>query len=204
MKYSIICPTLWNPEFFPSFLSTLNNYELIHEIIIISNDKLKQPDLAHLSKVKMLEQETNIGVNPAWNLGAKLSEMKDLIFMNDDIMFESLFFKYVESLKETDADLGMVGINVHSADLVKTNDRYYGMNCLFYMHKNNYVPIPESLKIFYGDDWLVANLKKKNKTIYAAPVKTNGILNMSSQNNLTILNAELPIFQKEMSEAGLL
>lgn len=203
MKYSVICPTLWKPDFFPSFLSTLNNSPLVDEIIIISNAPDQQPDLAHIQKVKVIKQSTNIGVNPAWNLGASLAKNDDLIFMNDDIMFESVFFNYIESIKNQDPNTGMIGINVHSNELLKVDNRPYGMNCLFYMNKKDYRVIPESLKIFFGDDWLVADLKDKQKTIYAVPVKTNGILNMSSQNNLQILNSEYPIFQREKALAGL-
>jgi len=64
---SVVIPTIWKSSVFNDLLLGLCKHSLIEEIIIISNDNptFKIED----EKIKIIQQEQNIGVNPAWNLG---------------------------------------------------------------------------------------------------------------------------------------
>lgn len=183
--YSVIIPTMWKVESFPKFLKTLSAQELISEVIIVNNDIAKTPsDINKYHKIKLLNQDHNIGVNPAWNLGVLHSNEDLLCILNDDIEFDISIFDFLKDKINTEC--GMIGIDIESKtslyDLQKVDSMIFAYACLFFIHKKNYITIPESLKVFYGDNWLFDCNKlmgKLNKKISGGSFK--GLISATSK-----------------------
>ena len=165
--YSVVIPTMWRVRSFPQFLETLVKEPLVSEIIIINNDVKNTPsDLITHPNIKLLNQSTNIGVNAAWNLGVSASSEDTLCMLNDDIEFDFKIFNYLKDKIST--DVGMIGIDIHTKtselSLETVEEFMFGYACLFFINKNNYTPIPDSILIYYGDNWLFNTNKLKQKT----------------------------------------
>ena len=114
----------------------------ISEILIIDNKK------------------DNIYVNPSWNLGVKTAKNEWLIIANDDVIIERLT-ELLTIIEKTTFDLIGVDIsNCHTdRDIAvqQVNELYWGYGCFMIMKKSNYKPIPEQLKIWYGDNIIFSN-----------------------------------------------
>lgn len=175
---SIIVPTIWAYQPTLQYLNQIVGYDCIGEILIIDNRKENRPqsDLFSHTKVRILEQEKNIFVNPAWNLGAKEAKYDNLCFLSDDVIADPrVYFEADRFLShETKDDHGliatMIGWELHNQPKVSTgiieispqkeftnNGESVGMHgafALFFCHRNQYIPIPEELKILSGDAYL--------------------------------------------------
>ena len=110
---SIIIPTMQKDlDILNKLLSELDSDNSVGEILIIDNSG---KDLkTGLKKVKVFVQNKNLFVNPAWNLGIKLSS-KDIPYfgiLNDDIIFPKNLFSSVENfLSNSDESVGLAGID---------------------------------------------------------------------------------------------
>jgi hypothetical protein len=182
---SVIMPTLWKPQHYKIMLPILNDHPLIGEIIIVDNDISKTDhEILKLEKVVHLPQETNIYVNPAWNLGVENARFDKICLLSDDVIFiPSCIEKVYEYLKPEN---GIIGFDADSTISQSTDNPYdfplldfgfssnitplekihftYGV-CMF-MHKESYTKIPESYKIFFGDVYLFQANKQNKKTNY--------------------------------------
>lgn len=182
-RFSVIIPTLWMPDFFISTLERLDNHQLVGEVLVISNKP--SPKLPKFSKVKILQQEHNVGVNPAWNLGVEFSKQDNILLLNDDLLFDFGILKKVRNILE-DSFVGVVGLDPRSLEstisLSEMPNRIDGFGCFMAMRKENYDSIPKGLRIYFGDDWLLRSSKQKGLINYViSGVKTNGVLSETSK-----------------------
>ena len=152
---------MWYSDKIYENLRRLNDCDEVGEIILIDNNSsLKPTDLPSYPKVKHLTQEENIYVNPAWNLGVRLSVYKYICICNDDIIFDTDVFQFIQP-HLNEGIYGMSTANYYSEGkdepygIRKIEKRPWGWGCLFFLHKDNYLPIDERLKIACGDDWLL-------------------------------------------------
>lgn len=164
---SVIVPTMWRYTPFLSFIADLVKIDVVGEVIVINNDITYTPNVSLLQhpKVKLVNCSRNIYVNPAWNLGVTLSQFDKLCFINDDISVDlKLFYKIDDFLTPDIGTIGIVEGNTAmgqppfvdgSIDFIQwTGQLMYGFGTLFFVHKNNWIPIPEGLKVYYGDNWV--------------------------------------------------
>ena len=79
--FSVIIPTMWRSMRLLGMLHRLYNSDDVDEIILIDNDKDSRFSFEN-KKIKILEQDENIFVNPAWNLGVK--EAKNERYMHPE------------------------------------------------------------------------------------------------------------------------
>jgi hypothetical protein len=196
-KLSIVIPTLWLVDFFKSTLEKLHGCELVDEIVIISNSK-NRLDLSHLSKVKILQMSSNIGVNPAWNIGVAHASNDDVLVINDDYIFDLEFLNKVIELKD---DYAMLAVNPdkQATEVVSITKRPDGFGCAFYINKKDYATIPEDLKIYFGDDWLFQNcLLNEGKVGLVPNIKDNGVLSISSKSFAHIVLIEFHNYMKHL------
>lgn len=177
---SVIVPTMWVHEPFLNFIGNITQLNCIGEIVIINNcvqDTPNHDSLKH-SKIKMHNMHRNIFVNPAWNLGASLSQYENLCFLSDDVMVDLKVF--LEADKFLSKEIGVLGFGYHpslmnfqrygiipdnldvfkvTGDIKILEERWNGITemdgngGLFFIHKDNYVPIPEDFLISGGDVW---------------------------------------------------
>jgi len=164
---SVIIPTLWKGEELPSLLEEVAAHDKIGEIIIVDNDRKFRPNIRILShkKIKFLRQKENIYVNPAWNLGVVEAKNQRLCFVSDDTQFDTRVFDAVYD--KITKNNGVIGVNskaikhfyvksplVYPKPVYDLTDAWDGFGTLMFVHKSNYLPIPEELKIYWGDTWL--------------------------------------------------
>jgi hypothetical protein len=172
-KYSVVIPTMWKPTGVVGLLEKISASDLVEEILIISN--AKGPELPQNNKFRLLQQDNNLGVNLSWNLGVSESKNNKICIVNDDVDFDIKVFDFLND--KITQDIGLIGVcleeDLTGMNLIEMKQRSHGFGCLFFIHKNNYVNIPKSLKIFFGDDWLFnLNLKNKNYCIKNIGFKT--------------------------------
>lgn len=143
-------------------LSRLNDCEWVGEIILIDNNPSLKPTQIPYSKVKYFTKGENIFVNPAWNWGVELSQYDNICISNDDVVFDTDIFEFIQPY----LGLGIFGMStsnyydrVNKPFVVKNiESRGWGWGCLLFLHKWNWIPIDERLKIACGDDWLFQKL----------------------------------------------
>jgi hypothetical protein len=180
-KVSAIIPTLWKAkEFTDHLVDVLIEDESVGEIIIIDN---APTDFSYDNeKVVMLRQEENLYVNPSWNLGIEESDYDKFIILNDDIIIPYNFVSQLESLLTPDK--GVIGIDERGVikipnfdsknitfldrkiELKPTTNRDWGFGIAMAGHRNSYYKIPENIRIWYGDDYLVQMNNEHYKTNY--------------------------------------
>lgn len=182
---SVIMPTMWKPDHYKKMLPLFNKHPLVGEIIVIDNNiKKTNKDILKLEKVIHVPQKKNIYVNPAWNLGARLAKYDKLCFYSDDCLVNiSSIDAVYDHITEQN---GLIG---YFLDSIMSDESYdvlefpflemeYGNNIepinqitftfavCFYAHKKSYYPIPENLKIFWGDKYLFDSTAANRKQNY--------------------------------------
>jgi hypothetical protein len=165
-KYSVIIPTLWYSRKIYRQIEIYDNSTFIDEILIIDNDPKQRRDI-HSSKIRFIPQKENIYVNPAWNLGVKEAKNDWVIIANDDINVCRLS-ELLVAAENTNYDL--IGADIERCKLDSDitfkehgseEERPWGWGCLLIVNKNSYIPIPETLKIWCGDDLRFNTTKNK-------------------------------------------
>lgn len=165
---------MWKYPPFLHFLNDLTKFELIDQIIIINNDRAATPAINILAhpKVNWVTFNENIFVNPAWNYGVSIAKNKKICILSDDIIFDLRAFYHVD-LVLTDTS-GVIGIDINlpvpmtgqieirSAGTV----RPHSFGCLMFVHKDTWIEIPNSLKVYYGDDWIFNTARIENRQNY--------------------------------------
>lgn len=171
-RYSVIIPTMWKaPELFEKALQSYASNVLVNEVIIVNNAVEKTPYWEVLKhwKVKMLDQAENIFVNPAWNLGVSYSSEDLLCIANDDVVVDSNVFSRLKS--EVTPETGVYGLNAGIKELNqpeitdgsiqlyewRPSDHIHCFGQFMVLHRNNWVDIPEGMKISMGDDFIFHN-----------------------------------------------
>ena len=180
-KVSAIIPTLWKAkEFTDHLVDVLVEDKSVGEIIIIDN---APTDFFYDNeKVVTLKQEENIYVNPSWNLGVEESDYDKFIIFNDDIIIPYNFVSQLEYLLTEEK--GIVGVDVRGViqvdsfssenitfldrkmSLKTIVNRNWGFGIAFGGHKKSYHNIPENIRIWYGDDYLVQMNNEAGKINY--------------------------------------
>lgn len=85
-QFSVVIPTLQKSSRLEEVVSICTDHPLVHEVLVINN--AQQPLTLNSPKVRVLQQEQNIYVNPAWNLGAREARGEYLAIVNDDVIFD--------------------------------------------------------------------------------------------------------------------
>ena len=169
--FSVIIPTIWKSEYTLDLLKAYQDSDLVQEIILINNAPKETPsNFVEYSKI-VHHKTKNIYVNPAWNLGVEMAKNENMLISNDDVLFDvDAALAHVKSLE----DYGAIGVNPISYDQKPTKfaleNKHYitkGWGCLIFVKKSKWVDIPNDLKIWFGDDWIV----KKINPIQSLSVK---------------------------------
>ena len=170
-KISVVIPTLQRDvETLNNLVSTLVNDAMVDEILIIDNSL--QNYSFNNEKVRVIVPQENLFVNPSWNLGVREARNEYVCLANDDIRIPNNFCTKV--LENFSDDFGVVGMDnayvtntrnkdnkvVIDINKVELNDsrevnfkpvkyRTHNFGIMMFFKKENYVEIPEDLKIFY-------------------------------------------------------
>jgi len=195
--YSVIIPTMWKCNRFQQTLRELSAHELVGEIILIDNTpndlKIELPKLIHILEGK------NTYVTAPWNKGAKLAKYDKLLILNDDIWMDWNILNILEP--HITEQIGLIGLEETEYNIEHSNDafglepierRNGGWGCAIFVHKENYTPIPEEMKVWGQDDWLFVKARNRRKqnyklvgyTIYGELSVTNNILDVDPEIHL--------------------
>ena len=167
--YSVIIPTMWKCNRFQETLRELSAHTLVGEIILIDNTTneltIELPKLIHILEGK------NTYVNPTWNKGAELATYDKLFILNDDIWMDWNILNIVEQyVTEENGVIGMAEENYTNPHtelgLEPITHRNGGFGCAMFIHKQNYTPIPNEMKIWGGDDWIFVKCRNRRKQNY--------------------------------------
>lgn len=172
---SVVIPSLMRIERIHQTISELSKHDEIGEIILLDNSgntvPMEIPKLIHVCEGK------NTYINPAWNKGAAMAKYDKLCFLNDDIWFN---WKYLNVITDFilpsvgligmdpdnyTQDPGFFSISPISAGRLRRGHRPTGFACCFFVHRDNWDPIPEDMKLWAGDDWLFYRSKFSNCVI---------------------------------------
>lgn len=153
---------MWKSNRIGKLLFDLIKCEFVDEIILIDNGGKFFEYFEALDKVKLVQTGENIYVNPAWNLGVKLAKNNSIALVNDDINFNPNIFGVITNdiLLEYgiigQSEYNYKGNNTDEPILEKWNGkiRDWGWGCLIMFDKQNWMDIPDNIKIWYGDDYI--------------------------------------------------
>jgi hypothetical protein len=165
--FTVGIPTLQLANQLSGLLELYCNSETVGEVLVVNN--AVRPIAYEHEKLRVLQQTENIYVNPAWNLIARHARFPYLAFSNDDILFDSALLPRVRTFLMRHR-VGIVGPHRSCFTLPSSQrsrfsplyGRSFGFGTLMFMPRRNYTPIPEHLKIWYGDDWLFASQRHRN------------------------------------------
>lgn len=172
--YSVIIPTMWKCARFNLgyTINELCKHPLVGEVIIIDNTD-RVDEIKVDPKIKHILEGKNTYVNPAWNKGVELAKYDKLLILNDDIWMDWKILDILEpyitpqngliGLDEQEYNIEHTG---HEFGLEPISHRNGGFGCAMFLHKENYTPIPNEMKIWGGDDWLFVKNRNRRKQNY--------------------------------------
>jgi hypothetical protein len=206
---------MWRYEPFINMLARLIDLEMCGEIIIINNaleHTPTDPVLAH-SKIRMLCYGHNIGVNPAWNAGVTAATYSNICIMNDDVVYDTRVFDRVAAVLKS----GVFVVNsVWPFDNPTSNpgtidilpyqhsDQLFHYGSLMFITREDWIPIPEQLILFFGDNWIWYHMWVRYQSIYVIwnlNLSTPGSVTCNSfSNKHEILEHEHIIYGEQITE----
>lgn len=180
-EFSVIIPTLQRAKQLHELVERCAAHPLVLEVLVINN--APEPLAWASPKVRVLQQERNIYVNPAWNLGAREARGKYLAIVNDDLQVEDDLLTHGAAVLRRGL-FGIVGPDRSvfnaapssrpvSHRLARMNSLYNGFGTFMMLRRADYVPIPEELRIFHGDHWLYLNQRKPSAVVINTRVITD-------------------------------
>ena len=162
VKYTIVIPTLWKSKRIHKLLSDLIKCQYVDEIILIDNAGKFFEYYEALDKVKLVQVEENIYVNPAWNLGINIAKNDLIALVNDDINFDTNVFGVLDGNILNQFGIVGMGEGNYKEQIDETKGPYldvwqpgvndWGWGCMILLNKKNWIDIPEDIKIWYGDN----------------------------------------------------
>lgn len=165
--YSVIIPTIQRSDLLVPMLERYVADPVVGEVVIVNNAQV--PLDLDSPKVRVLQQEENIFVNPAWNLGVAASRFPLLAIANDDLLFDSsILARAAELLRRPGValvgpDSSCFGASPDEALAFRpAYQRQHGFGTLMLMRRERYIQIPEELRIWFGDDYLFNHQRRRN------------------------------------------
>lgn len=89
-RFSVVIPTLQRSEDLWAIVNQCAAHPRVLEVLVVNN--APTPLVWESPKVRVLQQQRNIYVNPAWNLGAREARGDFLAIVNDDVRFDDAAF----------------------------------------------------------------------------------------------------------------
>ena len=137
-------------------------------IFLIQNGETSEsaePIITGLKKCNPITLKQNIFVNPAWNIGYIASSSEILCIANDDIAITDSALRCAATADWANIDLiGTSAMSTSSLSLkpaayargASLGSQYSGFGSCMFLRRDQYRYIPEELKIWFGDDYLVS------------------------------------------------
>lgn len=133
------------------------------------------------TNVSVIENNTNQDLNRVWNWFYENCESEYLCFLNNDVRISNNFTDDTINIFEKESQVGAVIHVTNNSKYVKAEHKlnyailnpplYQGWDFCF--RRKAYTEIPDTLRIFGGDDFLFGNLNKngyKTALVYSSPI----------------------------------
>ncbi len=180
---SLIIPTMWKYAPFHEFLMQCLQNPHVSDCVLIDNDHAHAPDnLPAHHKLNRINYNTNLFVNPSWNLGVYEAKSPIMCFQNDDIQFDTHIYDHVVQFTQHTPNWGMLGLLrdacAHGAQGVHmplAQQQFpNGVGRLFFVQRQNWIDIPAEIPINYGDffQWRMQAKRQDNYFICNLPHDT--------------------------------
>jgi glycosyltransferase involved in cell wall biosynthesis len=176
-KISVVIPTIWNSNLIHESLEQLVANFIVGEILIIDNRPAARRDVPESPKIVVHSFDRNLYVNPAWNYGVLNSKYEKICLLNDDAVVDDLAFAYAFFMLDNPS-IGVIGtskpsfINSEKYFLEQIQVRNRGFGTMMFFNKTSYTPIPEDLKIWFGDDWMIKSYEGRVFRMRGPYIKT--------------------------------
>ena len=168
MKYTAIVPTMLKSYRFFNLVDSLLNSKFVDEVIVIDNSGKTEPSIKPNPKLNYICEGKNTGCNPAWNKGVELSKNEFLIIVNDDVNFDTKILSMLsDEVFERHGIIGMSQANWDGFDGIpftyegnpyiqdwKSGMDDCGWASLLFLKKSHWIPIPEDMIVWYGDNFI--------------------------------------------------
>jgi len=216
--FSIVIPTLQkNLKVLIMLIDELVKDSTVGEVIVIDNS-LKGFHYDS-DKVRVIIPDKNLFVNPSWNLGAKEAKFDYVGILNDDILIPENLCAEVFSFLHNE-NVGLVGIDTESIKVCsnKSNKFVYPDNCKNFIYSNqknvlyvgywgiaifgkksNFYLIPNNLKIWCGDNYLIKmndDNGKQNYKIHCGQIYHIGSLSSKSSAFDRVKHKDVDLYSK--------
>ena len=162
--FSVVIPTLWRPDTFIQLLQQLDASDDVMEVVVIDNARDQRPALPELKKLRLVDQGQNLYVNPSWNLGVAMAKSTAICLCNDDVLMADnlLGFMRTQSLRRiTGLDPWSYSqpIDTPPTPSIRLGaDIIHNWGSALFFQKRRYRPIPDDLKVWWGDAWLAQEM----------------------------------------------
>ncbi|WP_115165287.1 glycosyltransferase family 2 protein [Micrococcus luteus] len=170
---SVIIPTLQRSAELREVAQLCGNHPQVLEVLIVNNAPQPLPWVQ--GKIRVLQQEGNIFVNPAWNLGVEQARGRLVAIVNDDVLFHPsvldavarwLNLPWVGMIGVDGAGMNMPGDTRLRLRPASYEDVRTGFGVFMALRRSDYVPIPtDGPRIWGGDDWLFQAQRRPNWVI---------------------------------------
>ncbi|MEV7100382.1 glycosyltransferase family 2 protein [Micrococcus luteus] len=176
-RFSVIIPTLQKADELPGLVEQCAAHPRVLEVIVVNN--APTPLSWESPKVRVLQQERNIFVNPAWNLGAREASGEFLAIVNDDVRFDDAAFSLAARGLRWFGVVGpdrscfvQSGLERPRLRLARSSATMFGFGTFMCVRRSDYIPIPEEMRIWGGDDWLISQQRRPPGVILGVPFAT--------------------------------
>jgi len=205
-----MCPK----DIFGYTLNQLEQSDLVKNIIIIDNTEDKDFDkhFALNSKIQHLKLPGNQGAT--YNPGMELCDTDYYLLLNDDVACRSSILDNCFRIMELDKNIGLIQVNTKRMQPLdeyiqntSENDKisvFFPDNPSLCMtgwfqfgRKEDWEPIPDELKYFYGDNLLLAHMAFKGRKV--ARIVSDHVSHMES----STVNRIVPV-QSALKDEGIL
>ena len=181
--FTYILPTVLHSTRLLPQLSRVLEHPLIGEVILINNSG-RTLELQH-DKLQQYVSTEPLYCNGSWNYGVLNASNENIILATDDIEYDTSVFDFVSQI-----DLKPIGPLMYNSsnstehDFLDiqpiTPDRYiqlHGSGQIMFMHRDNFLKIPDEIKHWYGDalqlHWNIANNRMPHFIIGKFVLTTN-------------------------------
>ncbi len=117
--------------------------------------------------IEIIRNMVNVDIYKLWNIFYEQSNAEYLCFLNNDARIPSNFVKDTVDIFELESTVGCVVHATNHKDYQKTTPLNYVIvsdsicqGWDFTIRRSAYTEVPEGVKLFYGDDFVFANLYK--------------------------------------------
>lgn len=208
--FTIVIPTLQRSPVLPQLVDQLVSSPLVDEVLIVNNSA-DPADFGH-AKCRVIDLPENIFVNPAWNLGAREARTTLLGLVNDDVLLDpTILGPIARRLARGSGIVGPAPTVVRDVDeprrrlprrpvFLPVYERPYAFGTAMFMRRDDYVQIPDDLKVWRGDDYLFRRQTKRNHVMYGVDIRTNMSTTSEDPAFDAIKEADMNAFQQFYAE----